>query len=410
MNKNTERSKIFREKKRKELGDEKFKAQEATRKREYRAKKKALKLEQLSLNEKKTMKELTEMFQNTVLETFTKTRANITIQEIKPQVQQKLIAVNNATNCDDLVSAISVASKGRATKKSIQQSMDNIGLLYRRMNNNKPFDCTMESMKFLDDTKTVLDFIAGHDKWKSQNSKATIINAITSILRRLPEHKASYDIYRLVNTAKRVELDLIRDKNKLTDKQQNLILPWSGIQSKLITIDDGTMDKAIYALFTLIPPRRSGNFASLRLDRKDGRFQNYLLVDNKNRPLTLVLNQYKTAKTYGEYRVDLPVKLQEILQTYFTVANLEPGHLVFPSKKGTEYTPGYFSQVVSKVFLRYTGKKLGSTALRISFASSVFEKQHSVEELKKIALGLGHSISQMSLYQKIDLSNKKVDF
>ena len=414
MKTSTERVKAFRARQRLQLGNIEYKRQQTLAKQEERAAKRKIKLDKLSANEKTALDKMIDMFRDVALETFQEKRQGLTIKEIAPRVQQKLIALNNASNCDELVAAISVASEGRAKPASIKQSVDKIGLLYRRMF-DKPFDCRRESMVFLDDTKRVLDFIAGHARWKSAETKAGMVNAITSILRRLPEHAASYDIYREINTATRLRLNEQREENLLSDEQKALILPFAEIKSKLADIDnktdDGKFERALYGLFTLIPPRRSGTYYDLRIDDRD-RFGNYFIVDNETnmRPITLVLNRYKTAKKYGEYRVDLPARLQSILQEYFLNEGFKIGSSAFPTKKGTQYTAGSFSSLVSRTFKKYTGRKLGSTPLRISFASSVFEKQRSVAELKRIAAALGHSVPQMQLYNKIDLNDEKSTF
>jgi hypothetical protein len=56
-----------------------------------------------------------------------------------------------------------------------------------------------------------------------------------------------------------------------------------------------------------IPPRRSLDYCEFKIKNIDREKDNYL---DKNK---LIFNRYKTAKTYGQQSVDIPVQLRNIL-------------------------------------------------------------------------------------------------
>ena len=409
----TERVRAYRQRQRALQGETKYKQEQAKIKRDQRQTTRKLKLEQLNIQEQKALDKMMDMFRDIALETFSSKREGLTIQEIKQEVKQKLIGINNFSNCEELINGIAAVSKDRAKRSTIEQNINKIDLLYRRMF-DKPFDCTSQSMEFLNDTTRVLTFIQEHKRWKSAETKAGMINAVTSILRRLPEHQISYEIYSKVNTETRKQLDEIREENLLSPEQQELLLPWGEILGKLASIkedknNDGWMfERAIYAMFTLLPPRRSGSILDCSLSQDmEATGGNLLIVDKKMKPTHIILNRYKTHKKYGRYQSVLPPRLSTILKAYIADEDMELGDIVFPKRNSKAYSGSAFSTIVSNIFLKYSGKRLGTTLLRISFASDVFSVQRSVAALKKIALALGHSVSQMSLYNKFGINDLK---
>ena len=122
---------------------------------------------------------------------------------------------------------------------------------------------------------------------------------------------------------------------------------------------------------------------------------NYVVVPPEGRkPVTMVLNSYKTARSHGEYRTDLPPVLSRSVR-----ASLEetPRPLLFyTSRSPGEYqclNGNAFAKRVSSVMRSVTGRAVGINQLRRSYSSYLIEKGLSPEALERFAEGMNSSVS-----------------
>jgi hypothetical protein len=188
-------------------------------------------------------------------------------------------------------------------------------------------------------------------------------------------------------------------KNELSEREKKQFLSWD----KILEIKDqifksnSIKDKMIIALYTLIPPRRTLDYAEMIyvVNEPEQTNKNYL-IDNKK----MIFNVYKTSNVYKQQIITVPDDLQNIITQYITECKIKPNDLLlgFPSSNGLTV---YLSRLISKY-----NKGIGFSVdiLRHSYITSrrndLFGKCTTVEEMIDFASKMSHSLLQELLYYR----------
>ena len=144
-----------------------------------------------------------------------------------------------------------------------------------------------------------------------------------------------------------------------------------------------------------IPVRRSKDFVDFKIGNVDTDKDNYF--DKKN---NMVFNSYKTAKHYGQQKIDVPRKLKAILKKW--VAKNPTDWLLFDSKyNGLGGQSGKsasgsvkLNQRLEKIF----NKKVGVNGLRHSSLSENFSEV--LTKAVELTEDMGTSLAQLETYAK----------
>jgi hypothetical protein len=126
-------------------------------------------------------------------------------------------------------------------------------------------------------------------------------------------------------------------------------------------------------------------------------------MDGKGSKCNLVFNSYKTAKFYGEKKLQCPPELAKILNTFIAYVKPHSDHLLNDSnwKPLSQVT---FTQRLNKIF----GKGVSVNALRHSYLTERFQSgKISLKDLKDTATNMSHSLEQSLEYVKLDAMTKK---
>jgi integrase len=138
-----------------------------------------------------------------------------------------------------------------------------------------------------------------------------------------------------------------------------------------------------------IPPRRSKDYCDFKI-KEVGDNHNHL---DKN---TMVFVSYKTAKTYGEQRVELPKALKSILVKWI---KHNPTDWLFFDSNMNALTAVKLNQRLNKLF----GKKVGANMLRKSFLTEKYaDHSKKQKDLVEDMTQMGSSINQENHYIKLD--------
>lgn len=125
---------------------------------------------------------------------------------------------------------------------------------------------------------------------------------------------------------------------------------------------------------------------------------NYLV--NSRTDMKLVLNDYKTNKTYGQNIIEVEdVALKQLLRRYIK----RNGYgVMFKKMDGEPYSRNMISHILIKYSNKYMGKKLGSTMLTKAFLSSKYaNKKQIYKDMEKDSKVRGHSVNtQQKIYTK----------
>ena len=122
-----------------------------------------------------------------------------------------------------------------------------------------------------------------------------------------------------------------------------------------------------------------------------------MIIDGRAR--FIILNNYKTNKTFKKVKIVIDKELARIIRKYLKLNTT--GYLII-NQKGVPLSRNTFSVYVRRMFKKYTGKKVGTSLLRHIFISKKLPKLKSVEEKKELADKMLHSVTTQSLYEKID--------
>jgi hypothetical protein len=126
---------------------------------------------------------------------------------------------------------------------------------------------------------------------------------------------------------------------------------------------EDSLETLLLSFVTMIAPKRA-DYGDLGVNRGRG---NRVLLPRAG-GATLVLNEFKTARSHGEFREQLPSALTATLR-----ASLKawPRSHVFVNSTGSPMSPSAFGKFVTATMLKHVGKPVGVTMLRHIYISDV---------------------------------------
>jgi hypothetical protein len=257
------------------------------------------------------------------------------------------------------------------------------------------------------DTKKVIDLVSS----QSMNTQKTKLNAIVVYLKACKYNediieKYSFVIYKLLNKLRKVS-----DTMEWNDKEKEKLISIKELQllvHKLKTelpesinnINDiqKYMDYIIVAITMEFPSRNDMSDAKIIKDGNDtdDKEFNYLVLE-KNK-IKIILNKYKTQKTYGEqsYEIDNKplynniMKYYDGIQSYYKSNNKKfDSFLLFNIKNLEKLNRNQYTKYLTKLFEENTGKAISSGMIRKIITSSMVspefvdmakKQQHSTKE------------------------------
>jgi len=138
---------------------------------------------------------------------------------------------------------------------------------------------------------------------------------------------------------------------------------------------------------------------------------NYLIINSKDLTIKVILNKYKTKKTYGE--IDFMITDKELVADFIKYYKLvkpyvlaynngEYDHSLFFDKDFKKFSSNEFSRFFEKAF-NGTGKHITTTMIRKIVVSSLYDIQR-VKEMSRI---MGHTVSMgFDTYSKPTVKDK----
>lgn len=123
--------------------------------------------------------------------------------------------------------------------------------------------------------------------------------------------------------------------------------------------------------------------------------QNYLVTEKNGLKMTLVLNEYKTSKKYGEKRIEMNDEVSKVLRKWLKYNTT--GHLLIDKHNHALGSNG-ITKTLTRIGQKYLQKSLGSSLLRHSYLSHKYKDINN--EKQKDADMMGHSVEMQSDYVK----------
>ena len=253
----------------------------------------------------------------------------------------------------------------------------------------------------------------------AESTAKTYYAAITSVL-SLFKDKAAYKKThthwhdKMMTAAK---ADREKDTSEKSDKEEKNWLEWAEViktkealqkkvsefvNNKLITAQqyDLILQLVVLSLYTDVPPRRNQDYQQMYVVKKwtdkEPTDRNYLDYDGKQ----FVFNVYKTAKSHGQQKVNIPDDLFKVITVYLKhhpnhkgAKKFAPSFAFLVSADGSALTA---VNAITRVLNRVFGKKVAASMLRHIYLSDKYD----VKEMKKDAEAMGHTMSEQRSYLK----------
>jgi len=216
--------------------------------------------------------------------------------------------------------------------------------------------------------------------------------------------------------------DFMKEKakeNKPTLKQDDKYVSFEDIELKHHELKssadphDTKKKSQQYLLLSLIleiTPKRS-DFGSVRIYKDNeptagssASKSNFIVIKSKGSldNSYLVMNKYKTAKTYKRYEEDLSSKFVNVLKQSM---RRYPRPYLFVDTQGNPYNNNGYGHFFSRNFGDLFGKDGGVSLLRHSYISERLSNGKSDKELEEIAHLMGHSLDQQRSYRFVTKVN-----
>lgn len=263
--------------------------------------------------------------------------------------------------------------------------------LYNKIWNNDKYNMNL----FNTESKKVLD----HLKSLPSNKRKTILSALVVITDNKDYRELMLDDIKEYNKeeakqtkTKEQDLNWVEkdDLNKLYNALKNNA---KMIYKKENITNNDLQELQNYIIVSLlggfyIPPRRSKDYVNFKIKNIDKNKDNYI---DKNE---MVFNSYKTAKTYGTQRVEVPKELMTILKKWIKINPTD--YLLFDISK-SQLSNVKLNQRLNKLF----GKKAGVNMLRKSYLSDKYaDLIETKDNLTKDFKDMGSSLLQENIYIK----------
>lgn len=254
------------------------------------------------------------------------------------------------------------------------------------------------------------------EKYPNVQTRRSMLISIKSMFKHVPElqckHPKAYKKWHKLFK----ELD-VQVTNRImaaepTERERANWVRWADVVAKereLAQSEYGGQDHLLLAMYVLIEPGRQEYNALAILDKKPSditRGNFIILPPNQELPAIMVLNDYKTAKTYSTYQRELPPALTAVIRESL---RQRPRKFLFTQDDGSPYLKrNSFSKYSNRTLERLFGKKFTVGLMRHSYISEGIDFTHSLPgQLFDAAKHMHHSIAQQQLYRRRVPSEEK---
>ena len=174
-------------------------------------------------------------------------------------------------------------------------------------------------------------------------------------------------------------------------------VPWD-VLSQLYKKYDG-QDRRILAVYTLAPPRRLHDYASMQVvARKPKKIEGNYLVFNKS-GMMFYFGDYKTKGRYGVQSFKVPAALREELDEYIIA-----GTPLFSNISGKPFGDTAFSAHIGNLTAAHTHENVRATptTFRHSYISHFLAGNPTTTERMRVAEMMAHAVGTQLQYDERD--------
>lgn len=193
-----------------------------------------------------------------------------------------------------------------------------------------------------------------------------------------------------------------KDKNNKTETENDNWIEYQELLKYKNRIKNDTQFLALFKIYTEIPPVRNDVY-NIKFKNYNQETENYFDKENN----VIVINEYKESKSYGKVVLDLNKTLVNNLKS---LCKNSTDDYVFHNTSGNPFVDSKaFSVYFTSKFKSLTGKNIGTTMLRKIYISYFNEQNPTLEERKRVAHIMGHSVNTGLTYDRKSEDKKSED-
>ena len=187
-------------------------------------------------------------------------------------------------------------------------------------------------------------------------------------------------------------------QGEATPRQKENFVDWPTINQTLSKLTPNTPEHLLLAMYTLEEPKRQdyGALKILKVMSPQEEAQqkgNYLIMYPQN--IILVMNDYKTSKTYKQFRKTLSPELTHIIKESL---NSHPRSYLFQDKSGNPFKDKAFANYSNRILFKIFKKNVTVSLLRHSYIQYMYNQGTTHNQRYKMSKSMGHSIAMQSQY------------
>jgi len=286
-------------------------------------------------------------------------------------------------------------------KKKFEKELD-VDILYKIFTNNCNSDdekYVIENLNYLKEYKQIIDTV--NTFYTSLNSQYSYIVPFLTLISYIEQlYKVSYNDLALYLRELRDKIEKQRGDNEI--KEGKVLIKNFDIDVILdnITKLDSSIDKLIYALYTIHPPRRLLDYSemfisnNIDIDKLDDSI-NYVICEN-DIPSYFVFNKYKTNKFFGKQKIKINNNLSLIIQEFIKINKLDYNDSLLNNIKSNTLGK-YITNICKKIY----NFSITETGLRNSYITYINNKKLTLNEKKTISQMMAHSLTEQQRYNKV---------
>jgi hypothetical protein len=286
-------------------------------------------------------------------------------------------------------------------KKKFEKELD-VDILYKIFTNNYNSDnekYIIENLSYLKEYKQIIDIV--NTFYTSLNSQYSYIVPFLTLISYIEQlYKVSYNDLALYLRELRDKIEKQRGDNEI--KEGKVLIKNFDIDVILenITKLDSSIDKLIYALYTIHPPRRLLDYSemfisnNIDIDKLDDS-KNYVICEN-DIPSYFLFNKYKTNKFFGKQKIKINNKLSLIIQEFIKINKLNYNDSLLNNIKSNTLGK-YITNICKKIY----NFSITETGLRNSYITYINNKKLTLNEKKTISQMMAHSLTEQQKYNKV---------
>ena len=251
-------------------------------------------------------------------------------------------------------------------------------------------------VKFFDNTKKILAYL--DDKTPVQ--RKTCLSALFILTKNEDYQKPMLEDIKLVNTQYKEQTKNKKESENWLSQEDlqafyNIYFKIANdIFKKKEWTNSDISELQKYFLLTFLggyffPPRRSQDFTELKLKNFDKEKDNFYYKG------CFYFNIYKTAKSFGEQKIELPIEIDKQVKKY--IKKIDNEYFFFNPKTGNKLTSPNITLMINSIF----GKKASVNILRHVYLSNKYKDIPALLEMEDTAKKMGHDLSTaLEMYVK----------